>query len=162
MADSGGSEWRGEAQPGPIENLERQLAAFEAAAGAQDWAQFGETAGFTAWLAGAARVSPDSLGLNSIWQAALLSLIEGAPERFDILCLAGAMSAADAASFLEWLSRRGSGGAARRSQPSRRRARRLHELGLLRSVFGLSRLTPLGASLQRRIGEVTRGPCGGI
>jgi hypothetical protein len=157
-ADFGGAEARGEAQraaqPGPIENLEFQMRAFEAALGPQDWRRYSETAGFTVWLAGASRVSPTAPMLGLIWRAALLSLIRGGPGRFELLEVAGAMTEPDAAAFLGVTCL---GGVAPGAHPSRPPARRLYELGLLRSVLGRARLTQLGARLDRLIGEIRAG-----
>jgi hypothetical protein len=157
MADFGGADF-GEApraaHPGPIENLEFQMKTFEAAVGPQDWTRYSEMAGFTAWLAGASRVSPTAPMLGAIWRAALLSLMRGGPGRFELLEIAGAMTETDAAVFLGLTC---FGGTAPGAHPSRSSARRLYELGLLRSVFGRARLTQLGARLDRLIGEIRAG-----
>jgi len=163
MADCGGMDFGGAdrcgegaraAHPGPIENLEFQMRAFETAVGPQDWRRYSEMPGFTAWLAGASRVSPIAPMLGVIWRAALLSLIRGGPGRFELLQVAGAMTEADAAVFLGLTCL---GGAAPSAHPSRPPARRLYDLGLLRSVLGRARLTQLGARLDRLIGEIRVG-----
>ncbi len=108
-------------------------------------------AGFTVWLAGASRVSPTAPRLGLIWRAALLSLIRGGPARFELLQVAAAMTETDAAVFLGLT---GLDEAAPGAHPARPSARRVYELGLLRSVLGRARLTQLGARLDRLIGEV--------
>ncbi|THD59289.1 hypothetical protein [Phenylobacterium sp.] len=128
-------------------NIDRQLGVFETAAGPLDWRRLGVTPGFNAWLLGVSQVTAEDQELGVIWNAALLALLDGGPERFRILRIAERMTNDDAAAFWNGLRHPDDRVSPPRGQDRGTVARRLRRLGLLSPRPGF--LTP-GPALWNR------------
>jgi hypothetical protein len=107
------------------------------------WVQLAETAGFNDWLLGASRLDEGDFAVGLIWNAALVGLLEGAPDRFRVLWIAGTMCRGNATDFMDHLRGLGSSGEVLGVRDYRARVHRLRRAGLLRPSLSLNRLLPI-------------------